>query len=78
VRRAYHEAIRAWKARGEGRTLFLCTHDMLEVEALCDRVLAVREGRLVADRSVEELKRATDRARSLEDVILSYYATPSP
>ncbi len=76
VRRRYHDAIRAWKARGAGRALFLCTHDMLEVEALCDRVLVVREGRLVADRRVEEMKAATDRARSLEDVILSYYATP--
>ena len=30
--------------RDEGRTVLLCTHHMHEVEALCDRVLVLRQG----------------------------------
>ena len=72
VRRACHEVIGDWQR--QGRTLFLCTHDILEVETLCDRVLVVREGRLVASESMEALRERTKDARSLEDEILGHYA----
>jgi ABC-2 type transport system ATP-binding protein len=73
VRRACHDAIRAW--RDGGRTLFLSSHDVLEVDALCDRVLIVREGQLAAERTIEQLRTEAGGARSLEDALLSYYAT---
>ncbi|MHC4340506.1 MAG: ABC transporter ATP-binding protein [Planctomycetota bacterium] len=72
VRRACHEVIGGWQA--QGRTLFLCTHDILEVETLCHRVLVVREGRLVASEPMEALRERTKDARSLEDEILGHYA----
>ncbi len=37
------------------KTVLMSTHIMQEVEAICDRVLIVHEGKLVADKSVEEL-----------------------
>lgn len=74
VRRSCHDAIRAW--REGGRTLFLSSHDVLEVDALCDRVLIVRGGRLAAERTIDELRAEAGDARSLENALLSYYATP--
>jgi len=73
VRRRYHATLRTW--RGEQRTLFLCTHDMLEVDTVCDRVIIVRDGRWAASETVADLRARTSDARSLEDEILSYYRT---
>jgi ABC-2 type transport system ATP-binding protein len=53
ARRALHELIRALAA--EGRTVVLTTHYIEEAEALCDRVLVVRAGRIVADGSPLDL-----------------------
>jgi ABC-2 type transport system ATP-binding protein len=70
MRRRCHETIRRW--RGESRTLFLSTHDILEVDRLCHRVFVVRAGRLVAARSVEDFRGGGD-ANDLEESILRYY-----
>jgi ABC-2 type transport system ATP-binding protein len=40
--------------RDRGRTVFLSSHELDEVERSCDRVGIIREGRLVAVESVEE------------------------
>ena len=50
-------------------TVLLCTHDMDEAAALCDRVLMMNEGRVLADGSPDELCRRYDAA-SLEDVFM--------
>jgi len=42
--------------RAEGRTLFVSSHLLPEVEHLCDRVGIVREGRLLALESIAALK----------------------
>ena len=42
--------------RRDGRTVFLSSHVMSEVERLCDRVAVIREGRLVAVERVDLLK----------------------
>ncbi|MFA5860482.1 MAG: ABC transporter ATP-binding protein [Candidatus Thermoplasmatota archaeon] len=47
------------EAKAEGRTIFLSSHVLSEVDALCDRVAIIREGRLVA---VEEMGRLKERA----------------
>ena len=39
----------------EGKTIFLCSHYLAEVEALCDRVGILRRGRLVRQGAVAEL-----------------------
>ncbi len=40
---------------GEERTVILSTHVMQEVEAMCDRVVLIRKGEIVADESVKTL-----------------------
>jgi ABC-2 type transport system ATP-binding protein len=42
---------------GSERTILLSTHIMKEVEAVCDRVLIINQGRLVADKSLEMLRK---------------------
>jgi ABC-2 type transport system ATP-binding protein len=44
------------EARTDGRTVFLSSHILPEVERVCDRVGIIREGRLVAVETVETLK----------------------
>lgn len=41
-----------------GHTVFFSSHTLGEVESLCDRVAIVREGRIVADDTLEALQRA--------------------
>jgi ABC-2 type transport system ATP-binding protein len=43
------------EARAAGRTVFLSSHNLPEVERSCDRVAIIREGRLVEVRAVREL-----------------------
>jgi ABC-2 type transport system ATP-binding protein len=42
--------------RDRGRTVFLSSHDLDEVQRLCDRVAIVRDGRLVAVEDVAEMR----------------------
>jgi ABC-2 type transport system ATP-binding protein len=54
-------------------TVLLCTHDMDEAAALCDRVLMMDEGRVLADGSPDELGRMYangDGVATLEDVFM--------
>ena len=44
------------EVRAEGRTVFLSSHILSEVESMCDRVGIIREGRLVRVGGVAELK----------------------
>jgi ABC-2 type transport system ATP-binding protein len=42
-------------ARSAGRTVFLSSHNLVEVERVCDRVAIIREGRIVDVSSVGDL-----------------------
>lgn len=45
------------KAEGNaGKTVFLSTHIMQEVEAICDRVIIINKGKIVADKKLKELR----------------------
>jgi ABC-2 type transport system ATP-binding protein len=44
------------EARDEGRTAFISSHQLPEVEHLCDRVGIIREGRLLAVETIASLK----------------------
>ena len=44
------------KTIGETKTVFLSTHIMQEVEAMCDRVIIINKGEIVADKKLEELR----------------------
>lgn len=41
---------------GEEKTVFLSTHIMQEVEAICDRVIIINKGKIVANAKIDELK----------------------
>lgn len=45
------------KEVGQNKTIILSTHIMQEVEAICDRVIIINKGNLVADDSLENLKK---------------------
>lgn len=49
------------EARAEGKTIFLSSHILSEVQAICDRVGILRGGRLQAVQRVSELTRADFR-----------------
>ena len=55
------------KELGKERTVILSTHIMQEVEALCDQVIIINKGVIVANASLEQLK-ATHHPDSLEDI----------
>jgi len=44
------------KVKKEGRTVFLSSHNLAEVEKICDEIGIIKEGRLVAVESVESLR----------------------
>jgi ABC-2 type transport system ATP-binding protein len=54
VQQTFYEIIR--EAKAEGRTIFLSSHILSEVEKTCDRVAIIREGRLVQVDRVEALR----------------------
>lgn len=45
---------------GQDKTVFLSTHIMQEVEAICDRVIIINHGKIVADRKLSQLKSEKD------------------
>ncbi len=48
---------------GKKHTVILSTHILPEVQAICDRLLIISEGRIVADRPTEELTRVIRDSR---------------
>ncbi len=66
--RALREFLR--KLRGEGRCVLFSSHIMQEVAALCDRIIVIARGRVVAEGSSDEL-RARTGAATLEDAFVS-------
>src|SRR5512132_4286318 len=59
---AFRETVREAKERGQ--TVFLSSHILSEVEALCDRVGILRAGRLVEEGTLQELRHLS--AQTLE------------
>ena len=43
------------KNAGKDKTVFLSTHIMQEVEAICDRIIIIDKGKIVADKKLEKL-----------------------
>lgn len=44
------------KSVGKEKTVMMSTHIMQEVEAICDRVIIINEGKSVADKSTKEIR----------------------
>ena len=70
VRRLIH------RLRDQGRCILFSSHIMQEVEALCDRIIVIARGRVVADGSATELRRQTGTA-TLEDAFVALAEQPS-
>ncbi|GJF16615.1 ABC transporter [Mycolicibacterium cyprinidarum] len=70
VQQEFHTMIE--EVRDAGRTVFLSSHTLSEVERVADRVAIIREGELVVVERVDELKRKAIRRIDFE------FATPVP
>lgn len=44
------------KSIGKEKTILMSTHIMQEVEAICDRVIIINKGKIVADKKLQELR----------------------
>jgi ABC-2 type transport system ATP-binding protein len=51
----------------QGTTVLLSSHNMLEVELMCDRIALINDGNIVASGSPSELKKRYNAA-NIEDV----------
>jgi sodium transport system ATP-binding protein len=58
------------RLRDEGKCVLFSSHIMQEVSALCDRIVVIAAGEVVADGSAEDLLRQTGRD-TLEDAFVS-------
>jgi ABC-2 type transport system ATP-binding protein len=70
VQQTFNELL--FEAKGDGRTVFLSSHIISEVERTCDRVAIIREGRIVRLDTVEGV-----RAMAAHEVELRF-AAPVP
>jgi len=59
--------------RGQGKTIILTTHDMIEAEALSDRVAIIDHGKIAALDNINNLKKLVEDKKNptLEDVFLT-------
>jgi len=53
------------KSVGRNKTVIFSTHIMQEVEAICDRVVIINRGKIVANGTLSELKQG---GKGIEDV----------
>ncbi|MCD8741928.1 ATP-binding cassette domain-containing protein [Mucilaginibacter roseus] len=54
---------------GKSKTIILSTHIMQEVEAVCNKVVIINKGKIVADNNLQSLKEQNGNS-SLEDVFI--------
>ena len=59
VQQALHELL--FEVRSRGRTVFMSSHVLSEVERLCDRIGVIRDGTMVLLSTVDEARRRTGR-----------------
>lgn len=55
------------KELGKNKTVIISTHIMQEVEAICDDIIIINKGKIVANNSLEGIKKAHNQ-ESLEDI----------
>lgn len=54
------------KEFGKEKTVLLSTHIMQEVEAICDRVIIIKEGKIVADEGVDTIQKTNQTAQVIQ------------
>jgi len=50
---------------GKTKTVMLSTHIMQEVEAICDRVIIIKEGKIVADDTTEHIQQVETKSQTI-------------
>ncbi|WP_024620086.1 ABC transporter ATP-binding protein [Metaclostridioides mangenotii] len=55
--------------KANGKTVLYSTHYMEEAETLCDKIIMIHQGRVIAQGTSEELKQKTDKS-NLRDVFI--------
>ena len=66
-----------YKMQENNGTILWTSHNMREIEAMCDRVIFMAHGKIVADDTPENLKK-TFQSGDLEDVFIAIAGQPSP
>jgi ABC-2 type transport system ATP-binding protein len=61
----FHKILK--KLKKEGVTIFLSSHDLAEVQAICDRVGIIKEGKMILVESVENLK-----TKFMQNVVIKF------
>src|SRR6185312_6466458 len=64
MEQVFRECVR--EAQGRGQTVFLSSHILSEVEALCDRVAILRAGRLIETGALEEMRHLSSMTVEVE------------
>lgn len=59
--------------RRRGITVILTTHDMQDIDALCDRVLLIGKGQLLLDGTTEEIRAMAGENLSTEESVADLY-----
>jgi len=54
--------------RQEGKTVFMCSHILSDIEVLCDRVAILKHGKLAHIGHLDELRQTTDDGNFVEVV----------
>ncbi|MDG2369640.1 MAG: gliding motility-associated ABC transporter ATP-binding subunit GldA [Flavobacteriales bacterium] len=54
------------KEFGKEKTVLLSTHIMQEVEAICDRVIIIKDGKIVADEGVDTIQKANQSVQVIQ------------
>ncbi len=57
------------KAQGKDKTVLFSSHILQEVEALCDRVIIINKGKLVADSTISDLQQGN---KKLQAVVVAF------
>lgn len=60
------EIRRVIKEAGKDKTVFLSTHILQEVEAICDRVIIIDNGKIVTDKKLDKLVAAAEQVIEVE------------
>ena len=51
---------------GKNKTVFLSTHIMQEVEAICDRIIIINNGKIVTDKKLNQISESTEQTIVVE------------
>jgi ABC-2 type transport system ATP-binding protein len=62
--------------RERGATILMTTHILEIAEQICDRIGIINEGKMVAEGSMDELRKQAEGQKSLEDIFLSLTGGP--